>query len=54
MTGSAKVSEKAASRAAFVLYWIDFFGTKKMVTFIRYLLKEERGKDKRGARRLTL
>jgi hypothetical protein len=46
MTGSAKVSEKAANHAAFILYWIDFFGTKKMVTFIRYLLKEKRGKDK--------
>jgi hypothetical protein len=29
MTGSPKVSEKAASHAAFILNWIDFFGTKK-------------------------
>jgi hypothetical protein len=29
MTGSAKVREKAASHAAFILNWIDFFGTKK-------------------------
>jgi len=47
MPSSRKVSQKAVSRAAFILNWIDFFGTKKkMVTFIRCILKEERGQDK--------
>jgi hypothetical protein len=45
MTGSAKVSEKATSRAAFNVNWIDFFGTTKKSN-TRCSLKEIRGKDK--------